>query len=69
MHRVIKELTDDDGVVVGDQHLAVHVDELGDEFPLQLGVSPQAGDGDVVHPLVSHWKQDTDGWSGSQCLL
>lgn len=47
--------TDDDRVVVGDQHLAVDVDELGDQLPLQLGVSPQTRDGDVVHPLVSHW--------------
>lgn len=52
-------LTDDDGVVVGDEHLAVDVDELGDRPPLQLGVGPQTGDGDVVDPLVSHWEQET----------
>lgn len=31
------------------------VDELRDQASLQLGVSPQAGEGDVVHPLVVHW--------------
>lgn len=51
------ELTDDDGVVVGDQHLAVDVDELRHQLHPQLSVSPQAGDGDVVHPLISHWNQ------------
>lgn len=50
--------TDDDGVVVGDEHLAVHVDELGDQPPLQLSVSPQTTDGDVVDPLVPHCKQE-----------
>lgn len=48
-------LTDDDRVVVGDEHLAVDVDELRDQASLQLGVSPQASEGDVLHPLVVHW--------------
>jgi len=48
--------TDDDGVVIGDEHLAVDVDELGDQLPLQGGVGPQARDGDVVHPMVPHWE-------------
>lgn len=47
-------LTDDDCVVVSDEHLAVDVDELRHQAPLQLGVSPQAGERDVVHPLVVH---------------
>lgn len=46
--------TDDDRVVVSDEHLAVHVDELRDQASLQLGVSAQAGEGDVVHPLIVH---------------
>lgn len=53
-----RRFTDYDGVVVGDEHLAVDVDELGDQLPLQLSVSPQTSDGDVVHPLVSHWKPE-----------
>lgn len=55
-----ERLTDDDSVVVSNEHLAVDVDELGDQLSLQLSMSPQTGDGDVVHPLVSHWKQETD---------
>lgn len=51
-------LTDDDGVVVGDQHLAVDVDQLSDQRPLQVGVRPQAGERDEVHPLVPHCKHD-----------
>lgn len=51
-------LTNDDRVVVSDEHLAVDVDELRDEAPLQLGVSPQTGEGDVVHPLVVHWETE-----------
>lgn len=51
-----ERLTDDDYVVVDDEHFAVDVDELCDQASLQLGVSPQAGDGDVVHPLVVHWR-------------
>lgn len=47
-------VTDDDGVVIGDEHLAVHVDELRHQLCLQLSVSPQTNDGDVVHPLVPH---------------
>lgn len=46
--------TDDDRVVVGDEHLAVDVDELCDQASLQLGVSAQTGEGDVVHPLIVH---------------
>lgn len=46
--------TDDDRVVVGDEHLAVDVDELRDQASLQLGVRAQAGKGDVVHPLIVH---------------
>lgn len=53
----LEAFTDDDGVVIGDEHLAVHVDELGDQLPLQLGVRPEAGDGEVVDPLVPHWKE------------
>ncbi|TNN33572.1 hypothetical protein EYF80_056269 [Liparis tanakae] len=49
-------LTDDDRVVVGDEHLAVHVDELRHQPTLQLRVSPQAREGDVVHPMVVHWE-------------
>ena len=47
--------TDDDCVVVSDEHLAVDVDELRDQTALQLGVRPQTGEGDVVHPVVVHW--------------
>lgn len=68
------ELTDDDSVVVGDQHLAVDVDELRHQLPPQLSVSPQAGDGDVVHPLISHWNPEPEPevtlrvWAGgSKC--
>lgn len=50
-------LTDDDCVVVSDQHFAVDVDELGHQASLQLYVCPQTGEGDVVHPLVVHWEQ------------
>lgn len=51
-----ERLTDDDCVVVSDEHFAVDVDELCDQASLQLSVSTQAGDGDVVHPLVVHWR-------------
>lgn len=61
-------ITDYDGVVVGDEHLAVDVDELGDQLPLQVSVSPQAGDGDVVHPLVSHWKPEPASQSHMQYM-
>lgn len=54
-------LTDDDRIVVGDEHLAVDVDELGDQTSLQLSVSPQTSEGDVVHPLVVHWETDRGG--------
>ena len=37
------------------------VDELGDQLPLQVSVSPQTGDGDVVDPLISHWERETAG--------
>lgn len=37
------------------------VDELGDQLPLQVSVSPQTGDGDVVDPLISHWEPETAG--------
>lgn len=47
-------LTDDDCVVVSDEHFAVDVDELCDQTSLQLSVSPQAGERDVVHPVVVH---------------
>lgn len=53
-------LTNDDCVVVSDEHLAVHVDELRHQASLQLRVSPQAGEGDVVHPLVVHWAGRTE---------
>lgn len=53
-------LTNDDCVVVSDEHLAVDVDELCDEAPLQLSMSPQASEGDVVHPLVVHWETAKD---------
>ena len=49
--------TDDDGVVVGDEHLAVDVDELRHQLPLQRRVGPQTSDGDVVHPRVAHWEE------------
>lgn len=51
-------LTDDDCVVVSDEHLAVDVDELRHQATLQLRVGPQAGEGDVVHPLVVHWGKE-----------
>lgn len=51
-------LTDDDCVVVSNEHLAVHVDELRHQASLQLRVSAQAGEGDVVHPLVVHWARE-----------
>ena len=50
-----ERLTDDDCVVVSDEHLAVDVDELSYQAALQLGVRPQTGEGDVVHPVVVHW--------------
>lgn len=56
--------TDDDRVVVGDEHLAVDVDELRDQASLQLGVRAQAGKGDVVHPLIVHC-----GWVTRQTAL
>lgn len=58
------QVTDDDGVVVSDEHFAVHVDQLRHQFRLQLGVSPQTSKGDVVHPLVPHWEgeQAREGW-------
>lgn len=60
----LEAFTDDDCVVVGDEHLAVHIDELGDQLPPQLGVSPEAGDGEVVYPLVSHWNEQQPNISG-----
>lgn len=54
--RADERLTDDDGVVVSDEHLAVDVNELCDEASLQLSVSPQASEGDVIHPMVVHWR-------------
>lgn len=53
-------LTDDDGVVVRDEHLAVNVDELSHQFSFQVSVSPETSEGNVVHPLFSHWKQAPD---------
>lgn len=53
--RADERLTDDDCVVVSDDHLAVDVDELCDQPSLQLSVSPQTSKGDVVHPVVVHW--------------
>lgn len=50
-------LTDDDCVVISDQHFAVDVDELCHQASLQLCVCPQTSEGDVVHPLVIHWEQ------------
>ena len=55
-HPTLRMRTDDDGVVVGDEQLAVDVDELSDEASLQLCMGPHTGKGDVVHPLVVHWK-------------
>lgn len=55
---IILAFTNNDGVVVGDEHLAVDVDELGHQFSLQISVSPQTGDGDVVYPLISHWNKN-----------
>lgn len=52
---VDERLTDDDCVVVSDEHLAVDVDELRYQAALQLGVRPQTSEGDVVHPVVVHW--------------
>lgn len=49
-------LTNDDGVVVSNEHLAVDVDELCDQASFQLSVSPQSSKGDVVHPLIFHYK-------------
>lgn len=62
-------LTDDDCVVVGDEHLAVDVDELRHQASLQLSVSPQARKGDVVHPLVVHWAGKWTGTDHEQRLL
>lgn len=36
----------------------MHVNELRHQFCLQLGVSPQTSEGDVVHPLVPHWERE-----------
>lgn len=47
--------TDDDCVVISDEHFAVDVDELCDEASLQLCVGPQTSEGDVVHPLIIHF--------------
>lgn len=47
-------LTNNDCVVICDEHLAVDVDELCDQASLQLSVSPQTSEGNVVHPLVVH---------------
>ncbi len=52
-----ERLTYDDRVVISDEHLAVDVDELCDQASLQLSVSPQPSEGDVVHPLVVHWQR------------
>lgn len=56
--------TDDDRVVVGDEHLAVDVDELRDQASLQLDVRAQASKGDVVHPVIVHC-----GWVKRQTAL
>lgn len=64
----LKLLTDDDGVVVRDEHLAVDIDELSDELPLQISVSPQTSDGDVVYPVISHCKQTPHSYNHI-CIL
>src|SRR4029434_8758663 len=49
-------LTDDDGVVIGYEHLAVDVDELCHQAPFQFSMCAQSSKRDVVHPLVIHYK-------------
>lgn len=47
-------LTDDVAAVVGDQGLAVNIDELCDQWLVELGMSPRAAERDVLAPLVLH---------------
>lgn len=58
--------TDDDRVVVSDEHFAVDVDEFCDEASLQLRVGPQTGEGDVVHPLIIHFMKTQENTRQSQ---
>lgn len=51
----MKGLTNDVAAVVGDQRLAVDVDELRDGCVAELGVRAHATQRDVLRPFVLHW--------------
>lgn len=51
------QLTDDIATVVRDESLAVNIDELCDQRLGELGVCPQAAEGDVLRPLVLNWER------------
>lgn len=45
------------------------VDELRDQASLQLGVRAQAGKGDVVHPLIVHYRWVKQTASGKTAVF
>lgn len=51
-------LTNDDGPVICDEHLAVDVDKLRDWVPAQLSVCAKPTDGHVVPPRCPHCEKD-----------
>lgn len=55
-------LTDDDGVVVGNEHLAVHIYQFSHQLSLQLSVGPQTPKRDVIHPLIPHCRDRESKW-------
>lgn len=47
-------LTNDDRVVIGNQQLAVDIDELSDQFSFQLCIRSEPTEGNVIDPLISN---------------
>lgn len=56
-------LTDDDGVVVCNEHLAVHIYEFSHQSSLQLSMGSQTSKRDVIYPLIPHCR-DTERANG-----
>ncbi len=50
-------LTNNDSAVVHDHELAVHVNEFSDQTPIQVSMSAQTAERDVLDPAICHCRQ------------
>lgn len=57
-HGTAHTLTNNNRVVISNEQLAVDIDELGDQVPLQLCVCSQATKRYVIYPLIANCKSE-----------